>query len=163
MTTPHPWLWHHARHDDSELWSAGFATLAEAVADGRAQHDGAFYVQQASNPPLRLADWIDLETLLERADEAVLESDRAHAEFDEGPFFEASTKQLDDLETRLKRACDEWQAAHALVFTCRTFQMVGPAQLVPAPPVPCPFCGEAERAACRLALDAPACPWEGTA
>lgn len=142
MTTKnHPWLWHHALHDDSELWSAGFATLAEAVADGRAEHDGAFYVQQASNPPLRLAEWIDVETMLECADESVLNGDRAHAEFDEGPFFDATPEQVADLETRLKHACDEWQAAHALAFTCRTFEMVGSAQLVPALPACCDTCG----------------------
>ncbi|WP_417724605.1 hypothetical protein [Salipiger sp.] len=81
----------------------------------------SFHIAEARQDPLRLADWIGLETILERADEWLADSDRVLSENDDGPWFEATAAQAEDLQDRISRACDEWQAAHGLVFTSRTF------------------------------------------
>lgn len=125
--------WWHSRYEDS-VCSGPFATrdeaISAAVADGgyASEEDGRevhrFWICEARNEPLRLADWISADTLLERADESVIESDRACSEFDDGLFFEATPEQDADLAKRIKAACDEWQAAHGLTFTCNTFSHV---------------------------------------
>lgn len=80
-----------------------------------------FTVVEARTDPLRLADWLVHDEVLVFAEDALLDSDRVNAEFDEGPWFEASEEQQADLIDRLKRACDEWQEAHGLVFAPSTF------------------------------------------
>lgn len=81
----------------------------------------SFFICEAEQRPLRLADWIEVDRLLERADEDLSDSDRVGAECDDGPWFEATKEQEADLAARIASACDQWQAAHKLVFTCRTF------------------------------------------
>lgn len=80
-----------------------------------------FHICEANKPPLRLADWIGADDLLGQAEVAICDSDRVSCEYDEGPWFHASAEQEADLERRVKAACDAWQAAHGLVFTCTSF------------------------------------------
>lgn len=102
--------------------------VAEAVSDGIGEfqaEDGSWkigvHVCEARKDPLRLADWIaDADDILDRADERVSDSDRA-SEYDNDGFFECSKEQMADLDRRLKAACDDWQAAHGLVFKTWTF------------------------------------------
>lgn len=109
-----------------------FLTRDEVIAAAQKDRLGEFqaedgtwmtgiYICEARQDPLRLADWIDAEELLERADDNLVDSDRTGAECDDGPWFEATPEQQRDLVERVKRACDEWQAAHSLVFTSKTF------------------------------------------
>lgn len=82
----------------------------------------SFSVIEATHDPLRLADWIYADTMLERADDALADSDRVSCEHDgNGPWFKATPEQEADLIQRVKAACDEWQAAHGLVFKSTTF------------------------------------------
>ncbi|SKA19964.1 hypothetical protein [Consotaella salsifontis] len=124
------WNWWAGYDEETMLWGP-FDTKEEAVNAGREDAGGEFqdadgvwkvgvHVVEARNDPLRLADWIDVECLIERAEEDLSESDRTGYEGDEGPYFECSHEQEVDLASRIKAACDEWQAAHGLVFTCRT-------------------------------------------
>lgn len=89
----------------------------------------AFEVCEAKNDPLRIADWI-ADDLLEYAEDQIWNSDRASSEYDDGPVFDCSPEQAADLKERIARACDEWQAAHGLVFTCNTFSDVRNAENV---------------------------------
>ena len=90
--------------------------------------DGRWMVEvflcEARNEPLRLADWIDADDLLERAEDNLWDRDRVSGEFEEGPWFVATLEQAADLADRVKRACDEWQAAHGLTFNTGTFSHV---------------------------------------
>lgn len=81
----------------------------------------SFFICEAEQRPLRLADWIEADRLLERAEEVLSDSDRVGCEGDDGPWFEATVEQEADFRKRIAAACDEWQAAHGLVFTCMTF------------------------------------------
>lgn len=92
---------------------------------GETDDDGSwklvFHIVEARQDDLRLADWIESDRLLERAEDSMADSDRTSSEYDDGPWFECSPEQEKDLEERVKRACDEWQAAHGLKFSCPTF------------------------------------------
>jgi len=60
--------------------------------------------------------------MLETAEDNIADSDRVNYEYgDEGPFFGCTPEQERDLEERIKRACDEWQEEHGLVFKSNTF------------------------------------------
>lgn len=93
---------------------------------GEFEHEGggwnlSFHIVEARQDPLRLADWIGADQLIERANDDMSDSDRVSSEYDDGPWFECTPEQEKDLEMRIKRACDEWQAAHGLRFSCSTF------------------------------------------
>ena len=81
----------------------------------------AFHVVEARQDQLKLSDWVDAEQIIERADEALADSDRVSCENGDGPWFEATPDQDVDLTRRIKLACDEWQTAHGLVFHSNTF------------------------------------------
>lgn len=99
---------------------------AQSDASGEFQdNDGVWkvgvHIVEACNPPLLLSRYFRTDDILERAEETLSDSDRVGAEGDEGPWFECTVAQDRDLQDRVRRAIDEWQAAHGLVFTCRTF------------------------------------------
>lgn len=134
MSDPKYVKWYHASSDDAEQWDGGFATREDAVKQGEYEYGGRpFHVVEADSAPVRLASWImDGAEVLDRAGEDLYDSDRVYSEFDEGPVFEASHAQIEDLHRRLKEACDAWQEAHGLVFTVQTFSWMGtPQRIVP--------------------------------
>lgn len=81
----------------------------------------AFEIIEARQDPLRLADWCRFDELIERANDDLSDSDRVAAEYDDGPWIEPNGEQEKNLIERLKKACDDWQEAHGLVFKTRTF------------------------------------------
>lgn len=124
------WAW-WAGADEEAMTVGPCATREDAVDEATSDQLGefkseagdwllCFHVVEARKDGLRLADWIDADTLLERACENVSDSDRA-GENDDGEYFNVSEAQEKDLIERVKRACDEWQAAHSLVFTTWAF------------------------------------------
>lgn len=126
-----PWQWWAG---EGEEWlTVGQEDTREAIISaatnarlGEFQHDGggwnlSFYIVEARKDPLRLADWIHDCDIIDHAEDCLADSDRVASEFDEGPWFTCSAAQKKDLQERINRACDEWQAAHGLAFSCATF------------------------------------------
>lgn len=125
-------LWYIAQDKDSDRWIGNHKTREEAIEHGRIEYDGEpFYVVEANNPPLRLSDWVDVDDVLDRAEDAVADSDRVCYEFDEPPYFEMLAEQKKDLEKRLTKAIDEWQDAHGLKFRVYTFDFMSNPERIP--------------------------------
>ena len=125
------WQWWGGVHEEVCTYgpcSTKEEVIAEAVDDGIGEfqsEDGSWkigvHVCEARKDPLRLANWImEVDELLEHAEESVADSDRA-SEYDDPPFFDCTKDQKADLEQRIKAACDDWQTAHGLVFKTWTF------------------------------------------
>lgn len=141
------WAWWAGR--DDEFFTVGPCTSREeaisaAVRDGccedRADDGEGFvnriYLVEAQNAPLRLADFIDVEQMIERADEDIGESDRVSYEFgDEPPYFDPTPEQTADLTQRVKAAVEAWQDAHGITVTTCTFSATRNREFVvlPAP------------------------------
>lgn len=131
MATHDDWQWYSGR--DGETYQFGpYANKADAVREAQDDACGEFqdddgvwkvgvHVCEATNPPIRLADWVGADRLIERAEDDLVDSDRVGHDFDEGPFFSCTAAQENDLLSAIKVACDEWQARNGLVFTCNTF------------------------------------------
>jgi hypothetical protein len=104
-----------------------------AVEAGKEEFPGEpFDICEAKQAPLKLSDWIDVDRIMQDAEDSIDESDRVCSDFDEPPYFPVTPEQEKDLTARIKRACDEWQAAHGLVFTVRTFSDARNHESIPA-------------------------------
>ncbi|EKS29279.1 hypothetical protein [Afipia felis] len=137
------WKWWAGTNDEVMTYGP-HDTREDAIREAQEDRIGEFqeddgtwkigcHVVEARQDPLRLADWIDTDRLLERAEESLADSDRVGCDGDEGPWFACTPEQDRDLAERIKRACDEWQAQHGLVFTCRTFSASRNAEYVVVP------------------------------
>lgn len=128
------WQWWAGR--DEGWMTVGPCPTREHAIDEMVQDGGGEYLDETQDPPvwmnsftvvearqdpLRLADWIGADWILERADEALCDSDRVSCENDDGPWFEATKEQEADLIGRLRAACDEWQVSNGLKFHSTTF------------------------------------------
>lgn len=123
LDTTTSWHWYAGR--DEENYPIGPCdTRADALAAAIAEECGirtrdaggwelSIHLVEARKDPLRLAKWIDIDRMLELVEDDISESDRG-SEHDDGPFFDLTTDQADDLEARIACACDEWQDAHAI-------------------------------------------------
>lgn len=126
--TAEGWFWFAS--SDGEAFQIGpCATRDEALKSAAIDEIGVetpegyivFHITQATNPPLKIADWLRLETLIEGAGENLAESDRVASDFDDGDAFAVTSEQDKDLQERIRKACDEWQEAHGLTFRVHTF------------------------------------------
>ena len=132
MTDQAQWNWYYAASEEGP-YTGPFATRDDAISEAQGDYDGgSFWVAEAKNPPVRLADWIGADWILERAGESLWDNDRVCSEFDDGDVFVCSKEQEADLITRLKAACDEWQASHSLVFTTYTFEQMRDVEFIKA-------------------------------
>ena len=125
------WKWYVGQ--GGERFDAGpLDSREEAIEQGREEYNGeAFDICEAKQDPLKVSDWIDADRILEWAEEQVGDSDRICFEFDEPPYFPVKPEQEKDLTERIKRACDEWQAAHGLVFKVSTFSAARSHETIP--------------------------------
>lgn len=130
QATESPWLWWAGSSEERfEVGPEGSreAIIQAATNDslGETDDDGSwklrFHIVEARQDPLRIADWLDLDALIERAEDNVADSDRVASENDDGPWFECTPMQEKDLRQRVEKACDEWQAANGLAFKTATF------------------------------------------
>lgn len=130
IVTEGAWQWWAGRSE--EWFEVGPEATKEAIIQaatndslGETDDDGSwklsFHIVEARQDPLRIADWLDLDALIERAEDNVADSDRVASENDDGPWFECSPEQEKDLRQRVAQACDEWQAANGLAFKTATF------------------------------------------
>ncbi len=115
--------WWYAAHEDDEMWQGPHPTREAAIQAARDEAPAwdSFWICQAFTQPLDLANYAGVDCILERAEEAISESERINYEFEEGPFFEVTPEQEKDLEGHLRHAIYLWQAKHGLQFECRTF------------------------------------------
>jgi len=125
------WQWWSGRDEEWMEWGP-FDSREQAIETARQDACGEFqdedgvwrvYIAlcEARQDPLRLADWIGADDLLESAEERLADSDRVASENDEGPWFKCTTEQEASLIYRIKMACDEWQKVHGIIFKSSTF------------------------------------------
>lgn len=124
-------LWWWTPHEEAGC-SGPYKTREDAITAGRGERPWAsFYVAQARQAPVLLGDWIGADELIERAEDAIMDSDRVTPDFDE-VVFEVTPAQEADLAARIKATCAVWQAGHGLTFVPRTFSWMGELEFVPA-------------------------------
>ena len=133
------WQWWAGENEDR--YSTGpCATREEAIAEAldndvgfEESADGSInrlhLCEALMLPPSRLADYLDLVNIIERADEKADDAGLIDPDGDQN-FFNSSEDQFEDLRCRLKRACDEWQQAHGLVFQSLLFKKARNAEFV---------------------------------
>lgn len=133
MNDQRHWQWYQARHEEGS-YSGPYATREDAIAEGRGEwgddDDVGFWIAEATDPPVKLSEWIGADDLLERAEESIFDNDRASMEWDD-LIFDASKEQEADLKARIIAACDEWQKAHKLTFHCSTFESMRNVEYIP--------------------------------
>lgn len=106
--------WYASR--DGEAYTVGPCdSRDEVIQTARTDFDSApFWVVEATQDPLKLSDTISGGDVLVEAQEGAWDE---HAEPGGDPIGDDVTDaQIDDLTARLRRAADEWQAAHRIVF-----------------------------------------------
>jgi len=101
------WLWFSGSNDENYSNTHNTREHAIAELDG---HGG--YIVEARQDPMRMANYIDADSLFESAEEDASEFSNG----DGDPIFECTRDQQSDLQDRLRQACDKWQEDHELVF-----------------------------------------------
>lgn len=143
MTKSHDgWKWYSG--NDEEHFSLGpFETRQDAIDTARDDACGEFqdvdgswkvgiHLVEARKESLRLSEWIDVERMIERADEDVGESDRA-SENDDPPYFDIGPAYAAVLERRIKAVVDAWQKSSGLTFDTYTFSAMRNPEYVVVP------------------------------
>lgn len=137
-----PWKW-WAGTSDEWFTEGPFESREEAVIEATVQRLGEFKdsdglwklrfcLVEARQNPLRLADHLDVERMLEAAEDSLESSERV-GELDDGPFFGCTPEQEKDLASRVASACDAWQQANSLRFDVKTFSHTRGEELVVVP------------------------------
>lgn len=89
--------------------------------DATGARNAGIHIVEAYIAPLRIADWIGADDIVERAENRISDG-MVFAENDEGPWFETTVEQAEDLEQCLRKAANDWQDRHKLVFATTTFE-----------------------------------------
>lgn len=117
------WFWWSGF--DEERYDGPFKTREAAIANLDGERG---YVCEARQDQLIFSDWLDMEAIFERAEESMADNNLTNDDGD--PIFDVSVEHAKDLSDRLKRACDEWQAAHGLVFIPWAFTEIRNKELI---------------------------------
>lgn len=107
MTDYPQWFWWSST--DEEHYDGPFKTRAQAVAELDGEPG---WVCEAHQSPLRLADFIDTDLILEGAENSAADMSNESGD----PIFDVTGDQGNDLEARIKSAVNDWQDAHGLRF-----------------------------------------------
>ena len=107
MTQP-DWKW-YAGSNEEGFHSDPFDTREEAI-DALDGNRG--FILEAHRRPLALSSYFDATRFLEDAEESAYELANPDGE----PLFEATNTQIEDLEERVRKAIDQWQESHNMVF-----------------------------------------------
>lgn len=108
------WFWWSGF--DGEKYDGPFKTREAAIANLDGERG---YVCEARQDPLMFSDWLDMDLIFDHAEDRMADNNLVNEDGDS--VFEVSDEQAKDLADRLKRACNEWQAAHGLVFVPWSF------------------------------------------
>lgn len=116
---PGEWKWCHCPDEEGTFSGMDFTSREAALADARDNFDADddFYIQEYRQRPIRIADAMDADLILEKALEGELGSallDYAGDPEDGEINFPVTEDQRRDLDQRLKAACDTWQAVNAI-------------------------------------------------
>lgn len=107
MTQP-DWKW-YAGSNEEEFHSGPFDTREEAI---DALDGSRGFIIEAHKRPLTLSSCFDATRFFEDAEESVYELANPDGEL----LFEATGTQIEDLEKRVRKAIDQWQENHNMVF-----------------------------------------------
>jgi hypothetical protein len=100
------WKWYYSLDDD--FFQGPFETKSEALSELDGSHG---WIMEAYKVPLMLSDCIGIDDVFDTAEES------AYDLSNEGEnLFDVTPQQSADLKKRLKKACDDWQSDHSLVF-----------------------------------------------
>lgn len=90
----------------------------EIIEEGRSNYDDdGFYIIQAKKAPLQLSSYVDIDLMMENADESA--SDMSNEDGDS--VFELSTAQMKSLSECVSNALDNWQQSNGIRFMPHVF------------------------------------------
>ena len=105
------WAWWVGSSD--EFFTQECETRAEAVEVARDEFEGA-YICEAITEAVSLSSYFCAHPFIEEVEEQN-EPDLL-GEYGEGPIFDCSIEQIEDLEHMVRAAIDAWQKKHKLQF-----------------------------------------------
>jgi len=113
---------------DDERFQGPFDTREAAIAEGEDYYDpDGFYICQATqSATLRLADFIEVDDLIERANDCAYDL----GDPDGSPLFDPKTEDTKDLLITLRAAVNEWQDRRGIVFKPWAFTWQGRSEWV---------------------------------
>ena len=95
--------------NDVEVWAGGPCESREE-AEAEAEAEEHRLIMQATKYPILVSDYFDQEAFFEAAEESLYDQCN-----DDGyPILDFKPEVKDDLQTRVRKAIDEWQVAHQL-------------------------------------------------
>jgi hypothetical protein len=132
VSTEPNWKWWAS--SDEERYQGPYDTREEAIATGARDELGyvededtedgkpvqIFYIVEAHQAPIQLADYIDVGEMVERWEDNEF-YELCDGENDKGLTEHVTTAEWDDLQARLRAAAREWQAANNVIIKSWNF------------------------------------------
>lgn len=135
MRTEH-WYW-WAAYNDEGIYTVGPCNTREEVINKATQEfvpdtEGklVIWLCEATHEAVRIADWIDLDSLLDTAENNLSQSSHTASGIEDDRIFDCTVDQEADLISRIRTVCNQWQKDHGLVFQTKTFSDVRNEQIV---------------------------------
>lgn len=138
-TNPPPTEEHEVSENENWSWWVGSCderyhtecdSREEAVRIAKEEYDGAHIVEACKPSNIKLSGYFDAHGFMEDADENAWD-DHGDPEGD-GPVFDATPDQRNDLQVMVRAAMDAWQDKHGLNFTGWRFSAARNHEYIPA-------------------------------